>query len=441
MIFAYKADQHRSIYVTTTKEYIMRGYLEDERASRLLFVGIWLVYMITCLTRNTYASAMSAIVSDGLFTKSATGTINAAFYLFYGSVQFLGGYLSDRISPFTILSVGLFGALVCNAVMASTESYTVMLITWSLNGICQFGVWPATLKIITSVLKKEHRKSASLYISVCMCTGGILSYFAAMILLRHFNWPSLFFLSSFLLAAVTVMWIAVTVKTKKKLITAPSPDEIKGSASSQKQTPSGIPVFRLMAISGFFLLILPSTIRAILDNGVKSWVPTMMMESYGITPAISSMIAALVLLINISGVWLTNKLYPRLCSNASLITGFFFLAALPLFALLLFIGRLPILITILLLFASTTAMYSINQLMNIEIPAAFGIYNRTGTIAGINNAFGSFGIMLGNLLFGFLADYSGWTAVIVSWLIFAALSMACCFAAAPLWKRFTMRKG
>lgn len=418
---------------------MQQKYLEDESASKLLFIGIWLVYMIACLTRNTYASAMSAIVGEGLFSKAAAGCVNAAFYLFYGSTQFPGGYLSDRISPFRILLIGLIGSLVCNAVMASTDRYIVILITWSVNGICQFGIWPATLKIITSVLKREHRKKASLYISICACTSGVLSYLAATLLLRRFRWPSLFVFSAILLAAVTVMWMVITAKVKPKLIDAPSFEKNTDRTACSNRAYISTPTFKLMAISGFFLLLIPSTIRCLLDNSVKSWVPTMMMESYGITPDLSSMIAALMLLVNIGGIRISSRIYPRLNANVALVTGFFFLSAMPFFAMLLFIEKLPMWITVLLLFASTTAMYSINQLMNIEIPAAFASYNRTGTIAGINNAFGSFGIMLGNLLIGFIAEYNGWGAVIVSWIIFSILSLICCFAAAPLWKRFTRR--
>ena len=90
-----------------------------------------------------------------------------------------------------------------------------------------------------------------------------------------------------------------------------------------------------------------------------------------------------------------------------------------------------------LLIAATTVMYGINQLLNIEVPAAFGKYERNGTIAGIMNSFGSYGVMLGNLLYGIIADASGWTAVIVTWIVLAAVSMVCCAAAVVLWRRFT----
>jgi len=420
----------------------LRGYLDNIKISRILFIGVWIAYAVTCLTRNTYTAAIAAIVNEGLFDKSMTGVINASFYLFYGTAQFVGGYLSDRISPSTILMIGLGGSLVTNAVMASTESYTVMLIAWSINGICQFGVWPATLKIVSSVLHRDHREKAMVYISMCMCAGNVFSYFAAMILLKLFRWPSLFWMAVVILVGTIIMWASVSVKVRPHIIHTPDPSLAEKADLTDKtqNSTASMSVFAMMLSSGFLILVLPATFRCMLDNGAKSWVPTMMMESYGITPGTSSFIATLVVMINMSGVFLVKKLYPKYFGNLNVLAGTLFAVSLPLFAALMLIGKIPMLAAIVLLIASTTVMYAVNQLMGINIPAVFGKYGKTGTIAGILNAFGSFGIMLGNFVYGYIAENFGWTEVIISWMVLAAVSMVCCFAAAPLWKKFINRK-
>jgi hypothetical protein len=40
-----------------------------------------------------------------------------------------------------------------------------------------------------------------------------------------------------------------------------------------------------MALSGLFLLLVPNFVRGALDIGLKSWVPTMIMENYSIQKA------------------------------------------------------------------------------------------------------------------------------------------------------------
>ncbi len=415
----------------------MRGTLHDLRASRLLFIGVWVAYMATCMTRNTYSAAISAIVADGLFTKSATGVISAAFYLFYGGGQFIGGYLSDKISPIIILTIGMVGSAATNLAMSMSESYTVLLVAWSINGVCQFGVWPATLKIVAGMLHVDHRKKALQYISMCMCIGGVGSYLAAMVLLELSGWQSLFFFSSMFMTAVIVLWLIITLTVRRHLVTDRPPYTVKVK-KQKKSAAENLHFVRLMATSGFFVLLIPSTLRCMLDNGVKSWVPTMMQESCGITADTSSLIMTLVVLINVSGVFIAGKLYPKYIKNVTVATAVLFMSAIPIFALILLIDMLPLVAVALLLIVSTTLMYSINQLINIEVPAAFSRYELTGTTAGIANAFGSFGVMLGNFVYGLIADASGWSAVVLTWVILAVVSALCCMAVAPLWKRFTM---
>lgn len=63
----------------------------------------------------------------------------------------------------------------------------------------------------------------------------------------------------------------------------------------------------------------------------------------------------------------------------------------------------------------------------------------SAAIAGIANAFGSFGVMLANFGYGFIAEYLDWNAVIVTWIILAAVSLLLTALSIPLWRRFTRK--
>ncbi len=412
----------------------MHGYLKNEKTSHFLFISVWILYMVVCLTKNTYAAAIASIVDEGLFSKSAAGIINAAFYLIYGLAQLFLSRLTDKIPPWRMLYVGLLGALICNTAMAMTRSFSVMLIAWSVNGLLQFAVWPSTLNIIATVLHKEHRQKAAVYISVCLAAGSVGSYFAAMLLLRRFSWASLFWLSVILLSMVFILWIVATIKTERNLVH----DDVPNLPQETKQEGEKAPLFRLLAISGLLVFLLPAIGRCMLDQGVKSWVPTMMMESYGISAGTSSFIAMVVTLVNVSGVILATTFQRKIMKNNPVsASAAFFAVSVPLFALLLLIGKMPIFFVVVLLVTSTTAMYGINQLMLVEVPTAFRKYNCIGTVTSIINAFASFGVMLGNFGYGFLAEHWGWNAVIVTWIVISALSALCCVMVLPAWKRFT----
>ena len=170
----------------------MNGYLDDEKTSWLAFLACFIAYTVISMTKNTYSTAIAAIVSEGLFSKANAGVINASFYLFYGMTQFLGGYLADRFSPFKIILIALFGSVFVNALMATSHSFISMLIVWSVNGVFQFGVWPAVVKVISSVLLYDHRRKAMVYSAFCFPAGTIISYLLAMGILKRWSWPMLF---------------------------------------------------------------------------------------------------------------------------------------------------------------------------------------------------------------------------------------------------------
>lgn len=412
----------------------MFGYLKDEKTSHLLFIALWLVYMIVCLSKNTYAAAIASIVDEGLFTKSAAGVISAAFYLIYGIAQLCFSRLTDKFRPWRMLHFGLCAAILCNFIMAISRNYVTMLITWSLNGLLQFAVWPSTLKIIATVIMKEHRQKAAMYISFCLAAGSFFSYFSAMFLLKYFAWPSLFWLSTGLLVAVFLFWLYATMKAERKLVC----DDLPKENETEKEEGTKAPLLRLLFSSGLAIILFAVIGRCMLDNGVKSWVPTMMMDSYGISASTSSFIALLVTLINIAGVFLATYVQRKMKNNALLASMFFFGITIPQFFLLLMTGKMPIALVTILLITSTTSMYAINQLTIVELPTAFRKYNCIGTVTSIINGFASFGVTLGSFGYGFLAEhFGGWNSVFIAWIIISVLSTVFCLLALPLWRKFT----
>ena len=85
---------------------------KEQKMSRTLFVVCWIVYAIICMTKNAYGASMVAIIGEGVLTKSLAGTINSAYYVFYGGAQLLLVKLVDKISPVKLINMALIGALV-----------------------------------------------------------------------------------------------------------------------------------------------------------------------------------------------------------------------------------------------------------------------------------------------------------------------------------------
>lgn len=406
---------------------------KEQKMSRTLFLVCWIVYAIVCMTKNAFGASMASIIGEGFLTKSLAGTINASYYVFYGGAQLLLVKLVDKISPVKLINMALFGALVSMVGFAVADNFYVMLVLWSLTGLLQFAIWPAVIRIMSEYLVPEHRGKAMIYIAFAYCTGMLANYGAAALILKFSGWRMIFNIFFVLLIGTTVLWMITAKKTvpalEKSVVTAKKP-EITQTQQKNRGT------WKILLSSGIALMLIPSFIRTMMDMGLKSWVPTMITENYGTSPSFASALTTILLLVNLSGIYIVNAVYPRFIKNEAVCFGFCFVLALPFTLVLLLIGKIPVGVAVILLTLVTTLMYSGHQLINVIIPSKFAAMNLSGGVASILNAVASFGAVAATFGFGWLAENFGWTATIMSWSIMAVIAAVFSFMSARPWKRF-----
>ncbi len=417
----------------------MKEETNAKKASLWLFVACFLAYMITSMTKNAFSAAIAAIVEDGFMTKSQAGLINGSYYIFYGGAQLFLAKLVDRVSPIKMLHMALLGALIAMIGFMITDSFVVMLVLWSLSGFMQSATWPATIRIISRYLITGFRGKAMTIIAFAYCAGAALNSLMVSVILKVSHWRTIFVFSALVIALCWIgFWFLsrITMPTLERLV-EPAPGSVHEVKKHKRSH-----TWRIMLVSGIVLMIIPGLVRAMLDNGVKTWVPTMMVESYGISPSFASLLATILMFVNLSGVFMVNIFCPRIIKSEVAMMGVCFLITLPCFGLLTLIGKIPLFAAILLLTAITTLMYAGNQLLNIMVPAKFAGLNLTGGIASTLNAFACFGIVIANFGFGYLADlFQDWNAVIWVWAGMALVGALFCFLAARFWSRFLKKRG
>lgn len=389
--------------------------------------------MVVCMTKTNYTASIAYIVKEGIFSKSNSGIISAAFYLMYGVSQFFGGNIADRFSPYKVLGVCVIGSIITNLLMAFTNNFWCVLILWSLTGLIQFGVWPATARIVTGVLIPEHRKKAGVYITFALGVGGILSYFVVTFVLEIFGWGGVFIMNAILLLLSLILWKFARKRTEPMLM--PDALSVKRDKIIKKSDVKFIPLF---FSSGLFLVMFFGIAQAMLDNGVKSWVPTMMMESYEISTTWASMQTSVIYACNIAGLFLLSRIFSKIESPV-LTQTLYFAICLPVCALMLFIGKIPLWIVFVLLVISTTFTYAMTSI-SVRVASAFTKFGYSGTVSGIINAFVCFGIVAGNGGYGIIAEAFGWNAVTAVWLIVCVLTVLVGIPAVFMWRKFIREK-
>ena len=383
------------------------------------------------MTKNCFSAAMASIVEANVMTKSETGLISSAFYVFYAPFQIIGGIAVDKYSPYKLILIGMVGAGIANILIFLLEGYVAMLIIWSLNGIVQFGVWPGIFKIVTTELLPKHRSNGVLYIHTSYTVGLALSYLSAALISEWKN--------NFLFSAVTLFSLAVIFLVLYKLLARYMTEDGADTKVGEEKPPADkIPLREKLSVivkAGIPLVLIISLIHSLLNLGIKALAPVMLMESYA---AIDSSLANIlnILLIVAGPIGLFASHTPRFMrlSPTKALTVLLALS-LPLLLVICFIGKIPSAFAILamsLVMVCTGAM----SILFSNIARGFVRYNCVGTLIGTINCMSAGGILVANYAFSRIAEAKGWQFTAGCWLALTALAFLLALASIPLWSRF-----
>ena len=401
------------------KNLAMGKTLKNEKLSLILFLTLWMTYCLVAMTRNTASAAIATIVDEGIMTKSQAGLITAMFYLVYGILQIPGGMIADKYDSEKLIRIGLIGSAVSNAVIFINQSYPVMMAAWMFNAISQFALWPAVFRIISSQIAKNHRKIAVFYISIATSAGTALSYVVTVAVPK---WQDSFLFSAIIAVVMAVIFNRV-YRYMVEFMVEDTDEKITGEVTNHKLTK-----WQMFAGSGLLLILPVSLIREVVNSGLRSFAPVMLMESYNhVSPAIGNLFNIIIIISGIVGiVFVRSFLYPKRIKGE--LTGWLvsFGIALPFSGLMLLLGKTSVLVIVVFL-SVIYAFMSAAFLFSNAWTQKFHKYGCEGTVAGIINGLACIGIVISSYGFGALAETtSNWHSTIWVWIAVASV----------MWRRF-----
>ena len=411
--------------------------LKDMRLSWILNIGAWMSYAAAYVGRYNFSAALASIVKSGVMTKPEGGVISTVFFFCYGTGQIIMGYISDRLPARRMVTVGLFASAAVNLLMTTVESPTLMAVIWGLNGIAQSMLWAPILCILTNELHPDLRMKAGVMIASSPLVGTLTAYFAAA-LTASIDWRLIFVISGCIVALAAVVWLCicgyvshkspdtVTVDTKKTV-----------SDSSSAQTAAGEKTKNILITSGIVFMILPVIMHGMLKEGIGTWVPTMITETYGASPTFSIFISMILPIINLSGVFIAMFVFSRFAHENEMLAAAMMIgvASLPLISLLL-IGRMPAVIAVVMMSIVTSLMHGFNHLLLTMASMRFGKAGRAGSMTGMLNCVTYAGCAISGYGFGALAETFGWQGTVWFWIAIAVVASCLSMTAVRRWRRF-----
>lgn len=396
--------------------------LQDRGAIRRFILLASAAYLVSYLTRINFGTVIFEMVRDTGFDRAALSTAITGAFITYGAGQVLSGWCGDRMQPRTLIVGGLLVSSLINALIPLCTTPGAMTALWCVNGLAQAFLWPPLVRLMTAYLSDEDYTRATVWVQFGSSLGTILLYLVSPLLISLSGWRLVFFTS----AACGVLMAAVCLRCCRRVDhAAPA-----ARADVPRKTGAAAALLTPLMLSLMLAIVLIGALR----DGVTTWMPSYIGDTYHLGSAVSILTGVAMPLFGMVCQKLALSLYRRFQSPplaASALCGGGVAAIL---VLLLANGRnAPVSVASISILSAT--MYGANLIVTGFIPAFFRDTGNVSTISGILNACVYIGSALSTYGFASLSEHSGWNAVVLLWLGLAVACGGIFFACAPAWKR------
>lgn len=143
---------------------------------------------------------------------------------------------------------------------------------------------------------------------------------------------------------------------------------------------------RILLQSGLVLLLAALFVQGALKDGVTTWIPVYIQETYGVSPILAVAGTMVIPLCNLFGVWLAAAACRHMERNEiAMSAGFFAVCSAALMVLWLSSGK-SMAASMGMLALSTTTMMTVNTLLTAVLPSCFGRVGKASSMSGLLNS-------------------------------------------------------
>ncbi len=397
---------------------------------RLFFALCWFGYFSTYLGRLNLTACIAEISASGLLSRTQLGYVSGAFFVCYGVGQLFSGLLADRLCPRRLVGLGLLGSAAANAGMALAGGALPMALLWGANGLVQALTWAPLVRTVTDLTRRQTCARICLNLATTTPAGTLAAYSLCVGAIALGSWRGAFWAACAVLAAAGVLWLAGVGALQRTAARDGIPDD--GAGTGAAAGPAGLRPGP--AAAALVPLGLAATVHGLLREGITTWAPSYLQDTFGFPPAVSVALTMVLPLVNLFGVYLANAVNVRwLRSEPATALACFGLCGACLLGWLL-AGQSGALPALMLLAAATTCMTGVSTMLLSLLPLRFTGLGLAATVTGVLNALTYAGSALSGVGFGAISERWGWHAVAAAWCASAAAGALLCAAGRRPWR-------
>lgn len=411
-----------------------------KRGGFYVFLLGTMAYMFSYIGRMNYSACLNSMVGDGLFTTEFGGYISTAYMIVYGSGQMINGVFGRRFPSKYMVFFGLFGAGVMNVLMGLVGNRFAVMAVWAFNGLFMSMLWAPIIKAFAEWIEEKDRKKYAVRLSVSIPCGTIVSYLIPAIYLDRSSWHTVFFICGGCLFFASIVWIVGTTLIGKyiKFMTT----EFKKRQSEALETVSEgkkVTLGGLIFGCALFVVVCGVLFNGSLKDALANWVPTYVVNTFGLSDSYSAGISVIIPMITIFGTFIASKIDRKFFDNEIYTSAVMFatatIAIVPIIFTANIKGELGGLITTLLIAIAISAMWGANTMFLSMVPYRFADIGMASAVTGFLNCFAYFSAAASSSVYGIVAENSGWNNVVLLWVAMGIGGTALCALGGKLWKR------
>ena len=229
-----------------------------------------------------------------------------------------------------------------------------------------------------------------------------------------------------------VLWME---KRYAKVLVRSTPKAEKAESAQ----PKGKLTLSILLSGGVLFFALMVLIRTVTDGCIKTWLPTILSETYGVSSSFTLFLSVILLLVNVLGVVCCSFLYKKLRRDEARTVLVMSGVSLPMTVALLWFESSPIFLVVVLMIAITMLLYASDQVLTMHYPGHFQSLGLTASVGGILSGVSALSGVLSSWGGGFVADNFGWRTLILVWVILLAVLVVIAAITVPIWKKFRQK--
>lgn len=374
----------------------------NKKQKQLLFL-CWLLYISAQFGRFSYSANITHVMEKYGVTHASAGLVTTYFFIAYGAGQFVNAFLCKRYNKKWVLSGALILSSAMNLAVFFGIPFGCIKYLWLANGLVQSTLWTSVILTISEHLNREHLNRASLVMSTTSLGGTALVYGMSALFSVGVPFEYVFLVSAAVMFGAGAAWL-ITYNGMSRGSKQAKAEELPCEEGEKKRALLARDLLLIFAVLALFIMLADF----ILD-GIKTWVPTILKEEYGLSDGFSIFLAVLLPMCGVFGSFLAEFTLRRTKRDFIVASGVMFLLSGGLLGAVIGCLHTAWIAVLLLFILLTITLGSIVNLMTSRFPLYMRDRGNSGFMAGILDGFGYIGSAVGTVALGLIADAAGWT--------------------------------